>query len=202
MITLSWLKPEQMMNRLNSMARHFIALGSLGPLLAGCSGHSPTLIDRSETDTTGVLKVYSSSFPAGGIPVAYTGYESGDHVKSPGEIPMVTWSSPPAGSKEMVLLVEDPDAPGSEPFVHWLVLGMPGNATRITGGARLGKNSENATSYYPPKPPPGQVHHYHFEVFALDEQMAPTVDDRNTLLSAIKGHVLAKGELIATYRKL
>ena len=45
-------------------------------------------------------------------------------------------------------------------------------------------------------------HHYHFQVFALDTVLqVPPGADRDTLLAAMRGHVLAKAELVGTFQQ-
>ncbi len=56
--------------------------------------------------------------------------------------------------------------------------------------------------YMGPKPPAGPAHHYHFEVFALDRSLdLASGAERQALLDAMKGHVLASGEFVGTYSK-
>src|SRR4051794_36000167 len=47
--------------------------------------------------------------------------------------PALEWSAPPDGTAELVLLCEDPDAPGGT-FVHWLVSGIDPGTTSIAEG--------------------------------------------------------------------
>ena len=64
-----------------------------------------------------------------------------------------------------------------------------------------GQNGSGSKGYFGPRPPAGDPdHHYHFQVFALDTTMslAPGAD-RDKVVEAMKGHVLAKGELVGTY---
>jgi phosphatidylethanolamine-binding protein (PEBP) family uncharacterized protein len=44
------------------------------------------------------------------------------------------------------------------------------------------------------------AHHYHFQIFALDSVLPlPWGADRDQLVQAIQGHVLAKGEIVGRY---
>jgi Raf kinase inhibitor-like YbhB/YbcL family protein len=66
-----------------------------------------------------------------------------------------------------------------------------------------GRTSRGSPGYYGPRPPVGDPpHHYHFQVFALDStlEVQPGAD-RDTLLAAMKGHVLAKGELVGEFQQ-
>lgn len=74
------------------------------------------------------------------------------------------WSGVPRKAKELVLVMRDPDAPGT-PFVHWAVAGIKPHATTPTGVN--GRNSTGKTGYTPPCPPPGKPHHYVITLTAL-----------------------------------
>jgi Raf kinase inhibitor-like YbhB/YbcL family protein len=110
-----------------------------------------------------------------------------------------------ANAKSYALIVEDPDAPMARPFVHWLAWNIPGSTTELPEGspqvAVEGENGSGSMGYFGPRPPAGDAdHHYHFQVFALDTtlNLAPGAK-RDDVVEAMKGHVLAKGELVATY---
>jgi Raf kinase inhibitor-like YbhB/YbcL family protein len=120
----------------------------------------------------------------------------------------------PGGAAELAVIVEDPDAPTPMPFVHWLVYGIPiapGQTTAeipygVSEGspvARQGKTTMRHEHYDGPAPPPGHgVHHYHFQVFALDGKLdLEAGTGRTELLDAMEGHVIAVGELIGTYER-
>jgi Raf kinase inhibitor-like YbhB/YbcL family protein len=64
-----------------------------------------------------------------------------------------------------------------------------------------GRNTRGSQGYYGPRPPVGDAaHHYHFQVLALDAMLpVPFGSDRDQLLKALQGHVLAKGELVGRY---
>jgi Raf kinase inhibitor-like YbhB/YbcL family protein len=69
-------------------------------------------------------------------------------------------------------------------------------------GALQGRNSRGQIGYIGPRPPAGDPpHHYHFQVFALDTTLAaPPALDREALLRAVEGHVLARGEHVGTFQ--
>lgn len=126
--------------------------------------------------------------------------------------PPLAWSRV-EGAEAYALIVEDPDAPREEPFIHWLAWNIPGHLTALPEGlpneARLitpqgmiqGRNDMGGYGWFGPKPPPGHgVHRYHFQLFAMPARLdlspeAPTRD----LVDALKGRTLAEGELIGTY---
>lgn len=110
--------------------------------------------------------------------------------------PPLRWSPVP-GARAYAVTLQDPDAPMARPFVHWLVWNIPAQADGLPdgglpSGAVQGRNDAGETGYYGPHPPSG-AHHYHFRVFALDAPLA--------LAAAMRGHVLAQGELVAIFSR-
>lgn len=114
-----------------------------------------------------------------------------------------------------MIVAEDPDAKPITPFVHWVAWNVPGNVTslpeglqkqdRLTEPAGLvhGLTSRGSVGCYGPRPPVGDPpHHYRFQVLALDAVLQlPLGSSRDHVLAAAKGHVIAKGELVGTYRQ-
>ena len=112
-----------------------------------------------------------------------------------------------------MIIAEDPNAKPALPFVHWVMWNIPANVTSVPEGvqeqARLsdpdgvlqGLTTRGSPGYYGPKPPPGEAaHRYHFQVMALDTMLdVPFGADRDQVLAAMKGHVLAKGEVVGKY---
>lgn len=147
------------------------------------------------------ILVSSSAFHASGpLPVSST-------ADGEGVPPALTWEGVPDRARSIALVCEDPDAPFPEPFVHWLVYDLPATARTLGGSTPLpgkeGKNSKLATGFIGAAPPVGHgIHHYHFQIFALDGalDLAPGIG-RGDLLDAMKGHVLAFGELVGTYER-
>jgi Raf kinase inhibitor-like YbhB/YbcL family protein len=142
------------------------------------------------------------------LPLQYSG--EGHNISPP-----LHWSNVPPETKELALIVDDPDAPMSEPFVHWVIYGIGPEVSSLPEGvqtssrpttprgAMQGKNTAGHTGYMGPMPPAGHgTHHYHFTLYALDEKLdlKPGLTKRE-LLEATKDHVLAKGELVGTYRR-
>ena len=156
------------------------------------------------------LTVSSPTLKAGEpIPRDYTA--DGRNVSPP-----LSWSDVPAGTKSIALVCEDPDAGNPPPFVHWVIYNIPVNARAMPenvpfepnapmpaaiSGAVQGLSGFRRPIYRGPAPPPGKVHHYHFIVYALDIGGLQAGLTRADLLEAIKDHVLAQGELIATYER-
>jgi Raf kinase inhibitor-like YbhB/YbcL family protein len=149
------------------------------------------------------LRVESSAFGMNGsIPMEYTA-EGADVA------PPLSWSAPPPGTKAIAILVEDPDAPNPDAptrtWVHWIVTGIPASVTEIDGealpgAAAVGTNDWGNAAWGGPNPPVGRQR-YFFKLFALDIALRSPGMTKPELLAAIKGHILAQGELIGTYEK-
>ena len=153
--------------------------------------------------------VRSTAFDAGrAIPKRHSG--DGEDLS-----PALAWSDPPSGTRELALVVDDPDAPTSEPWVHWLLYNISANVKSLPEGipttptltqpqgAVQGLNSWQKPGYRGPAPPPGHgTHHYYFKLYALDAALGLGAGlDKRALLAALKGHILAETELIGTYQR-
>jgi Raf kinase inhibitor-like YbhB/YbcL family protein len=162
-----------------------------------------------ETESASTIKVSSADFSQNGsIPQKHSAY--GEDLS-----PTLSWSGVPKGARSLVLMMEDPDAANPKPFVHWIVANIPPTATGLPAsipvkekidslsGTVQGANNRSTLGYYGPRPPAGEPpHHYHFQVFALDTTLKLNSGfNRQALLNAMKGHVLAKGEVIGTYQR-
>lgn len=160
---------------------------------------------RTETKTQGSLTVSSSAF-SGSIPKKYSEYADGIS-------PPISWSAVP-DAKSYALILEDPDAKAIIPFVHWVAFNIPADVTTLREGlhghgamgpigVRQGMNSRGAIGYFGPRPPVGDPpHHYHFQIFALDSMLAvPPACERDAVLSAMDGRVLAAGELVGIFQQ-
>jgi Raf kinase inhibitor-like YbhB/YbcL family protein len=118
--------------------------------------------------------------------------------------PEVDWTAVPH-AKSYAVILDDPDAPGAGPFVHWLMWNIPAGRTHLEEGAAtppgavLGRNGRGGTGYWGPHPPSG-THHYHLQALALDT-LLPLVAgaDRGEFDRASRGHVIASGETIGLY---
>jgi len=125
--------------------------------------------------------------------------------------PTLTWGEPPVGTKSFVLIVDDPDAPLGT-WTHWIVYNIPAEVRMIDSLYRpgvqindmpilFGKNSWGNQQYSGPCPPSG-IHHYIFQLFALDIMLGPKDNDsKNELVLKMQGHILSYAELTGTYTK-
>jgi Raf kinase inhibitor-like YbhB/YbcL family protein len=151
------------------------------------------------------LLVTSPAFASGGeLSDRYT--QNGEGVSPP-----IAWTRGPQGTQSYVLLAEDAGVNRPEPVFHWVVYDIPSTMTTVSGnqpadatlnnGAMQGLNVRKAAGFLGPKPPAGQTHPYHFEVFALDTKLRldPANTDRNAVVAAMKNHVLAEGDIVANY---
>jgi len=177
-----------------------VAQDQAAPAKAG----PPVLAKNIVTARAGGMKmmVTSSSFASGdALPERYTQF--GDNMS-----PSIVWSKGPSGTLSYVLLAEDSGVNRAEPIVHWIVYDLPSTSDRLSqgipagpkleNGAGQGKNVRGEAGYLGPKPPAGQTHPYHFQVFALNARLNidPATADRATVLNAMKGKVLASGDIV------
>ena len=155
-------------------------------------------IQRPETAAKGSLTVTSPAFKAGGsIPLKYSAF--GENVSPP-----LSWSAVPA-AKSYAILVDDPDGRSPTPVSHWAAWNIAPNTTMTPEGSTngvQGTNSHDGVGYVGPHPPANDPpHHYHFQVLALDRMLDVAAGARReAVLAAANGHVVAKGEVVATFQ--
>ena len=164
--------------------------------LAGCSsgGGAP----REERALPEPITVSSPAFAAGAtIPKRFTC--QGENVSPP-----LAWSGVAAGTAEVALVVDDPDAPRGT-FVHWVVVGLDPTRARLAegavpAGARQLPNSAGSAAYTGPCPPGGPAHHYRFTVYALGRAPEVAGDaDPEAAVQAIEAAATARGRLVGTF---
>jgi Raf kinase inhibitor-like YbhB/YbcL family protein len=109
----------------------------------------------------------------------------------------------------LALICEDPDAPRGI-FTHWVLFNVPAASrelnqgvsqeTALPSGTAQGANDFGKVGYGGPAPPRGKPHRYFFKLFALDKRLDLQAGvTRDQLLKAMKGHVLAEGQLMGKY---
>lgn len=150
------------------------------------------------------LEIKSPAFSEGAmIPSKYTC--EGQDVSPPLEIHGV-----PEQAKSLALISDDPDAPRGT-WVHWVLYDWPADRPTIPenvpkigqlpNGAKQGTNDFRRLGYGGPCPPSG-THRYFFRVYALDQPVGKGAGLTKTeLLEAIRGHVLAEGQLMGRYAR-
>ena len=143
------------------------------------------------------MKITSSAFSEGGaIPDKYAKDEQ--NVNLPLRI-----EGAPADTKSLLLIMDDPDAPVGL-FTHWLVWNIDPKTTEIAEnsvptGAVQGTNDYPNLGYGGPQPPSG-THRYFFKIFALDRTLdLKSGAKRKEVDAAMRGHVIAQGELMGRY---
>lgn len=123
--------------------------------------------------------------------------------------PPLRWSGVPRNAKSLALTVFDTDAPNGG-FVHWVIYDIPASAPglgagipaqpKLNDGSEQGKNGTGQVGYHGPCPPSGPAHHYYFRLYALNNQPnLPPGATMTELNQAIRGHVIAQGQLMGTY---
>lgn len=165
------------------------------------ASHSKHVRDSSPSG----FGIESPAFEQGGmIPSRYTC--SGEDVS-----PALRWTAPPAGTRSLVLIAEDPDAPGGV-WTHWVVYNlpagvreMPGNVPKrdnAPGGGLQGRNSFGRIGYGGPCPPPGHAHRYFFRLYALDMVLSLKAGaTKQEVLEAAKGHILAQAHWMGRFKR-
>lgn len=205
--------------------RHLLAIAGTAAAvaLAGCTGGDGNGGDGSgdgngngegDGDTqsppreTGAAPDLSSPAfdPGGAIPTTYTC--DGEDVSPP-----LSVSGVPDGAASLALVLDDPDAPRDEPFVHWLLWNLPPDTAEIPenvppgervdalGAAVQGTNSFGNVGYGGPCPPEADdAHTYRFVLHALDTELDLSPGARRPKLDgAMEGHVLGRTTLPGEY---
>ncbi len=168
-----------------------------------CQQENITIIEEPEMQT---IDIKTSAFSEGEIiPVKYT-CDSLDV-----SVPLV-WSAPPEGTVSFALICDDPDAPMGT-WVHWVLFNIPANITELPEGISIaddssfasaveGKNDFGKTEYGGPCPPRGPAHRYYFKIYALDTMLdLDKKADKADVEKAMKGHILAQGQIMGKYKR-
>lgn len=183
-----------------------VALGTLGAQekgkggKGGGKGKGPNLPPSIKLTVAGMTD--GGRFPAG-------------NAGPTGPSPALSWTTVPAGTQSFTILFHDPDPVinrnATTDVTHWLIFNIPGTATslpegvpagaELPDGSRQAPNITGQPAYFGPAPPAGHgVHHYTFEIWALDTKLdLPGTAGRDAIMKAMDGHVLAKGVTIGLY---
>jgi hypothetical protein len=158
------------------------------------------------------MELKTTAFPDGGvIPPKFS--QAGAQVS-----PALTWLNVPPGTRSFVLHMRDPDVArnrGTEDQVHWLVWNIPGTATGLPEGVPKGAELPDGSRQIsasgpvyrgPGAPANGPMHHYTFELYALDTVVdVPAGEDawatRTAVWTAMEGHVLGKAVYVGLFRR-
>jgi len=193
------------MGRIVAISPYLVTAIVLGVLISfACSGgeDEPTLEQKEVPES---IQITSSAFTDGaGIPSKYTC--DGEDIP-----PQLAWTGIPDGTNNIALVVDDPDAPRGT-WVHWVLYEIPPDMQQLPEGISVpelatlrvnsGKNDFGDLGYGGPCPPRGKAHRYFFKLYALDTDLAlGTGADKEDLLLAMDGHILAGGQLMGKYQR-
>jgi Raf kinase inhibitor-like YbhB/YbcL family protein len=162
---------------------------------------------RPDLQVTETFSLSSPAFAHGApIPERHRG-----HLRGPNISPALTWTTPPAGTVELVLIVQDPDVPMGKPATHALTIGIDPSLSGIpenglvepspVGGLRHGRGPFGRRGWAGPLPLRSHgPHSYVFQLFALDRRISlPDAFSLDDALIAMTGHVIARARLDGTY---
>lgn len=126
--------------------------------------------------------------------------------------PGLEWTAGPKGTVSYVVIMQDTDAMrNGAPILHWTMVDIPASATSLPAGmtdapagAMHGPNIRGMMQpYMGPRTPAGPKHRYHMQVFALDTRVGnASMQSYDAMLEAMKGHVLASGEVVGLGQKM
>jgi Raf kinase inhibitor-like YbhB/YbcL family protein len=157
-------------------------------------------------------------FPDGGqIPVKFSQAAPGA-APGAGTTPAMTWANVPMGTQSFVLHMHDMDVvrnKTSDDQAHWVVWNIPATSTGLTEGQPRGEKlpdgsfqtSATGPVYRGPGAPAnGPMHHYVFELFALDTRLdvqpgADAFETRASVMKAMQGHILGKAVYGGLFRR-
>jgi Raf kinase inhibitor-like YbhB/YbcL family protein len=144
-----------------------------------------------------------------GMPIArrYAAAGIGENLSPP-----LSWSNVPAGTKELVVILQDPDAPLPRPVTHVIVTAIQPDRGSLDEGALapgkdpaivLGRGSFRRIGYAGPRPPVGHgPHRYIFQIYALSERLtASTPPDLHSTTATIIKSALGRGQLTGTFER-
>jgi Raf kinase inhibitor-like YbhB/YbcL family protein len=186
------------------MNKKYYILFTLLILLCGFGVNKNQNGIANEGDKKMAIIVTSSAFKEDGmIPSKYTC--DGNNISPP-----LKWQQVPQGVKSFALISDDPDAPVGT-WVHWVMWNIPAEANglpenvpptkELADGSKQGISDFRRPGYGGPCPPSG-THRYYFKIYALDvkPELANTCTKQD-LLEAMKGHILAEGQLMGKYKR-
>jgi Raf kinase inhibitor-like YbhB/YbcL family protein len=152
------------------------------------------------------------------IPNRFT--QAGEQVS-----PELKWINVPPGTQSFVVNMLDPDVSqqrSAETQPHWIVWNIPGSATGLPEGVPSGGNLADGSHQISATGPQyrgpgaaasGPLHHYTFEVYALDVKLDSVQASTNTtpllaaletraaVMAAMKGHVIGKAVYVGLFKR-
>lgn len=131
-----------------------------------------------------------------------------------GVSPHIQWMNVPKGTQSFALLLHDPEPRPQKSIIditHWFIYNIPANATELPegvpngdlpSGAKQIKSVRQFPGYFGPCAPPALVHHYTFELYALDTKLDLSADaSRADAMKAIDGHILGSAVFVTLFKK-
>ena len=178
--------------------------------MCSCQGKEKEKVQTNSTQETKEkemkmeFKLTSSAFEEGGmIPKKYT-------CDAEDVSPPLAWGTVPEGTKSLILICDDPDAPVGT-WIHWVLYDIPSDVKELSesvpdddtleNGAKQGTNDFGNLGYGGPCPPSG-THRYFFKLYALDSilELEPG-KTKAEVLDSMEGHLLAETQLIGKYSR-
>jgi len=140
------------------------------------------------------------------MPLRCAGIGVGENISPP-----LSWSGVPAGTVELAIIMEDPDAPLPRPFVHMIAYRISPDRSSLAEGAlaheamgvAFGRSTAGAQGYKGPRPVPGHgPHRYIFQILALSRRTTfSSAPKLKAFLNGIVGTVIGRGTLAGTYER-
>ncbi|MDR1990431.1 MAG: YbhB/YbcL family Raf kinase inhibitor-like protein [Acidobacteriaceae bacterium] len=158
------------------------------------------------------LTLSTTAFADGtAIPLKYT--QAGEQVS-----PALSWTNVPEGTQSFVLNMHDPEVSRNRTVddqVHWFVWNIPGTATGLPEGVPAGATRPDGSQQISASGPNyrgpgagaiGPVHHYTFELYALDTKIdvspgADAWETRAKVFQAMSGHILGKAVYVGMFKR-
>jgi Raf kinase inhibitor-like YbhB/YbcL family protein len=203
--------PEKQMTR-----THFFCSAVAGVVLLASQSNAQTT--PAAAPRPAPLTLTTTAWPDGGvIPIKYS--QAGDQVS-----PALMWSNVPTGTVSFVINMIDPDVAiqkGTETQPHWIFWNIPGTVAGLPEGIKPGGElpdgsrqiSASGLQYRGPGAGAnGPMHHYTFELYALDvkidvtassnaQPVAAALETRAAVMKAMQGHVLGKAVYVGLFRR-
>ncbi len=202
------------------MHNHWVMLSAVILLVfvisGGCVSTTPTPATTATPAPVQPAYQMQSAVPSGAFTITVDALVGGSILpdvytcKGASESPEVAWDGIPSGTKSLVLILDDPDAPNGR-FTHWIVYNIPPvpgkleraqpNAKVLANGAQQGDTSAGSRGYYPPCPPIGTTHRYVFRLYAVDMDITQPTADRDSIDWALTGHTIAETKFTTTFKR-
>jgi Raf kinase inhibitor-like YbhB/YbcL family protein len=164
----------------------------------------------------GAIQIMTLSSPAfaDGATIPAKHAQAGHDVSPP-----LAWSGASDSTASFVLIVHDVNAPagnGTDDVLHWMAWNIPGSARSLREGVPQGPELPDGTRqisvsgpYYrgPAAPATGPIHHYVFELYALDATIdvkpvgAAPGATRAAVVAAMAGHIRGKAAMLGVYKR-